>query len=278
MTKKEFIEYIAEIVVRTPSEFFNSVTIAQACLESGFGTSVLYKAFNNSFGYKAKEGEWDGDIAGDYKSDEEINGVEIKDVPSDFRAYKNIEESVKDHAYMMSRTSSYAAIYKDAINAKTPEAQAKALTGTYAGDSKYYDKLMNIINTYGLKKYDTGQKITNPQPKSNQSSEDQSKENDNKMAKLRTPIKKHTLVNMGGRMGKVEYIVIHFVGARGQAADNANYFYNVYREASAQLFIDPNVTYEVVPENRVAWHVGDGRGKYGITNSNSIGKLISMPI
>ena len=154
MNRKEFIEYIAKMVVATPSEFFNSVTIAQAALESGYGTSTLYKAFNNSFGYKAKKGEWNGKVAGDYKSDEEVNGVLIKDVPSDFRAYDSVLDSVKDHAYMMSRTAWYADYYKDAINAKTPEAQAKALTGKYAGDSKYDVKLMDVINAYGLKKYD----------------------------------------------------------------------------------------------------------------------------
>ena len=54
MNKVEFIEYIAKMVIQTPSDFFNSVSIAQACLESGYGTSDLYKGFNNAFGYKAK--------------------------------------------------------------------------------------------------------------------------------------------------------------------------------------------------------------------------------
>src|SRR5699024_4234871 len=123
--------------------------------------------------------------------------------------------------------------------------QLKDLTGVYATDSNYVTKVMKVINDYGLKKYDQ-----------EQVEEVKDKGEDKEMAKLRTPIKKHTLVNMGGQIGKIEYIVIHFVGASGQALANANYFYNVYREASAHVFIDPNVTYEVVPENRVAWHVG----------------------
>ena len=200
MNRKEFIEYIAKMVVATPSEFFNSVTIAQAALESGYGTSTLYKAFNNSFGYKAKKGEWNGKVAGDYKSDEEVNGVLIKDVPSDFRAYDSVLDSVKDHAYMMSRTAWYADYYKDAINAKTPEAQAKALTGKYAGDSKYDVKLMDIINAYGLKKYDG----INEDVKDNTGG-------DKVMATLRKPIQKITLVNKFGRhTNKPKYIVIHY--------------------------------------------------------------------
>lgn len=73
--------------------------------------------------------------------------------------------------------------------------------------------------------------------------------------KLRTPVQKITQVNMGG-VNTPQYIVIHFVGAAGQALANANYFYTTYRSASAHIFIDANTTYQVVPDNRVAWHVG----------------------
>lgn len=91
------------------------------------------------------------------------------------------------------------------------------------------------------------------------------------MTELRQAKRKITLVNHGARNNQPQYIVIHFVGASGQAIHNADYFYNTYREASAHYFIDPNETYLVVPEDTVAWHVGDGLGAYGITNSNSIG-------
>ena len=159
MSRQEFIEYIAGLVINQPSDFFNSVTIAQACLESNYGQSVLYKGFNNAFGYKAKNGEWNGKIAGDYKSNEEVNGVLIKDVPSDFRAYDSVKDSVKDHAYMMtSRGEGYKTIYAEAINAKTPEEQAHALTHRYAGDSLYGEKLMAIIINYNLEQYDEPKK------------------------------------------------------------------------------------------------------------------------
>ncbi|MGX7108361.1 N-acetylmuramoyl-L-alanine amidase [Facklamia miroungae] len=82
-----------------------------------------------------------------------------------------------------------------------------------------------------------------------------------------------TSINLGGWMSadQVLHLVLHFVGAAGQAYGNAKYFREKYREASAQLFLDPNHDVQVVPFNRVAWHVGDGRGKYGITNQNAIG-------
>ena len=95
---------------------------------------------------------------------------------------------------------------------------------------------------------------------------------------LRKPIQMITNINMGGYKSKVEYIVIHWVGAVGQAVDNGRYFKDVYREASAELFIDQNVTVQVVPENRVAWHVGDGLGKYGIRNDNAIGIELCLDV
>ncbi|MDK7186845.1 N-acetylmuramoyl-L-alanine amidase [Facklamia hominis] len=100
------------------------------------------------------------------------------------------------------------------------------------------------------------------------------------MANLYPIEKDFTNVNMGG-WNNPQWIIIHFVGAAGQARDNANYFRDVYREASAHYFVDPHRIVQVVPDNRQAWHIGDGyrSGKgqfngyhrYGATNSNSIG-------
>lgn len=100
--------------------------------------------------------------------------------------------------------------------------------------------------------------------------------------KLRTPITQITKVNIGGA-NNPEWIVVHFVGAAGQAKANGDYFEYQYREASAHLFADPKVTVRVVPDNRVAWHIGDGAyaGRGGsangykitgkATNTNSLG-------
>jgi N-acetylmuramoyl-L-alanine amidase CwlA len=68
----------------------------------------------------------------------------------------------------------------------------------------------------------------------------------------------------------VKYIVIHDVGALGQALSNANYF-SVERGASAHYFVDDTTIAQVVEDFNGAWHVGDGDNKYGINNQNSIG-------
>lgn len=87
-----------------------------------------------------------------------------------------------------------------------------------------------------------------------------------------TITKKHTLVNFSNQKISPKYIVWHDTGVRDQSDEgNANYFYSVYRDASANFFIDENSITEVVEPGYVAWHCGDGKGVYGITNYNSIG-------
>ena len=82
----------------------------------------------------------------------------------------------------------------------------------------------------------------------------------------------HTTINYSGFVTTKKYTVWHDTGVKGQtAAGNASYFRSVDRKSSANYFIDKNEIVEVVDPNLVAWHCGDGFGKYGITNSNSIG-------
>lgn len=75
-----------------------------------------------------------------------------------------------------------------------------------------------------------------------------------------------------------KFLVIHYVGAVSTALNNANYFENVNRNASANYFVDDNDIYQVVKDSDVAWHCGDklkagnGGAYYNkCTNYNSIG-------
>jgi len=78
--------------------------------------------------------------------------------------------------------------------------------------------------------------------------------------------------NFSSRNGiEIKYIVIHDTGnLTDSAAGNANYF-SQGRQASAHYFVDDNSIYQLVEDNNASWHCGDGAGKYGITNHNSIG-------
>ncbi len=86
----------------------------------------------------------------------------------------------------------------------------------------------------------------------------------------------HGEYNTQSRNGtKVSYIVVHYVGdgdsTPGSAKRNCIYFSRGDRQASAHYFIDDGGIWEYCSPDRATWHCGDGHGKYGITNSNSIG-------
>ncbi len=82
--------------------------------------------------------------------------------------------------------------------------------------------------------------------------------------------------NMTNR--KIEYIVIHYVGAVSSAKNNATFYNSVNRNASAHYFVDDTTIYQVVEDKNKSWHCGGGlQGTNGheyyqiCTNSNSIG-------
>ena len=88
-------------------------------------------------------------------------------------------------------------------------------------------------------------------------------------------IKKQIIYNRKKRTRKPVYIVIHDTGNTAKGANaNAhfNYFNGGERGASADFFVDDTQVLQINDYNTYyTYHVGDGKGKYGITNSNSVG-------
>lgn len=89
------------------------------------------------------------------------------------------------------------------------------------------------------------------------------------MLKIERMISKY---NNSSRNGSaIKYIVLHYTGNKGDnAKNNAMYFGGGNRGASAHYFVSDAQIYQVVEDDRAAWSVGDGYGKYDITNANSI--------
>ena len=85
--------------------------------------------------------------------------------------------------------------------------------------------------------------------------------------------KKLTLINRTiAKNRKIEYIVIHYVGAVSSAKNNVDYFYDKDRQSSAHYFVDEKSIWQCVEDTNIAWHCG-GAKKYfsNSRNSNSIG-------
>lgn len=133
----------------TKAKILPSISIAQALLESDWGRSDLAVHANNLFGVK-----------GDFKgfgylknSTEIVNGKEVK-VASWFKNYPSWEASMEDHLQTFVGSEWRKNTYKDAIGEADYRKVAKALTGVYATDPAYGDKLVSIIKGYSLDKYD----------------------------------------------------------------------------------------------------------------------------
>ena len=87
--------------------------------------------------------------------------------------------------------------------------------------------------------------------------------------------KKQISYNKTKRSSQPKYIVIHDTGNTGKGA-NANahfkYFNGGDRNSSADFFVDDTQVLQVNDYyTYYTWHCGDGKGKYGITNANSVG-------
>lgn len=84
------------------------------------------------------------------------------------------------------------------------------------------------------------------------------------------PIKRNIYSRRGN---SIRYLVIHDTGNPNKGAGalaHRNYVENNKRGASAHYFVDDKVIVQYVGDSLSAGSVGDGKGKYGITNANSL--------
>ena len=125
-----------------------SITLAQGMLESNFGTSDLALNANNHFGIKCHE-EWDGPTY--IKTDDEKDEC--------FRKYSNVLDSYTDHSLFLKSRARYAQLFE--LDHADYKGWAKGLKEAgYATDPKYAQRLLELIETYELFKYDVSQETS----------------------------------------------------------------------------------------------------------------------
>ena len=152
-----FVDYIGNSArkLAANNDLYASVMIAQAMVESGWGTSGLATAPNyNLFGIK-----------GDYKGASVNMGTQEDDgtgslysISSDFRKYPSYKESLEDYVSLLrGGTSGNSQIYAGTWKSNTTSYKdaTKYLTGRYATDTTYADKLDSVIEKYNLTQFDT---------------------------------------------------------------------------------------------------------------------------
>ncbi|ONN41826.1 peptidoglycan DD-metalloendopeptidase family protein [Enterococcus mundtii] len=153
---ESFIRKIGESSrkIAQENDLYASVMIAQAILESASGQSQLAQAPNyNLFGIK---GAYKGDSVS-LTTQEDTGKGTLYSVQSTFRKYQNYEESLQDYAKLMTNglidnRDFYEGMWKS--QAKSYQEATKFLTGRYASDTRYNQKLNGLIETYDLQQYD----------------------------------------------------------------------------------------------------------------------------
>ena len=151
MEKKQFIEKVGKIAAISMEKtgILASMTIAQAILESGWGASGLTTKGNALFGIKAGA-NWKGRVY-NAKTKECYDGKNFVDITASFRAYNSWEESIEDHAKLLTSLNRYKALIGEKDYKKSCREIQKA---GYATDPGYANKLIGIIETYKLYDFD----------------------------------------------------------------------------------------------------------------------------
>jgi len=142
--------------VASNNDLYASVMIAQAILESGYGSSALSNApYYNLFGVK---GSYNGQSV--YMPTQEYLNGQWVEMNEPFRQYNSYWESFQDHANVLRSTSfatgtaHYSGVWKSQTTSFYDA--TNYLTGRYATDPGYAQKLNWLIETYQLTRFDTG--------------------------------------------------------------------------------------------------------------------------
>jgi flagellum-specific peptidoglycan hydrolase FlgJ len=150
--QEQFISSIAEAAVESADQTGvpASVTIAQAILESYWGSSRLAHDANNYFGIKAQT---KGGSAGSLTLSvwEVIGGRNVVENQA-FRAYNSVAESFVDHGLFFLENGRYASAMAAKNDAK--QFAIEINRDGYATDPSYASKLIGLMDRYNLYRYD----------------------------------------------------------------------------------------------------------------------------
>lgn len=167
--QQDFISKIAKLAVIEMMErgLPASVIIAQAILESGYGTTDLAKYARNLFGMKCIlsgntwETVWDCICKYTKNTKEQDKNGREYTVKADFRKYPDWETSVKDHScYLLGAKKDGKLRFAGLKGERDPQKAIQIIKdGGYATDTEYADKVMSIITKFSLTQYDNPEAV-----------------------------------------------------------------------------------------------------------------------
>ena len=140
-----------------------SLSLAQFILESGYGKSELAQNANNVFGMKCSlsgntwsGSTWDGTSKYTKQTQEQNADGSIVTITADFRKYPCIEDSIADHSAYLLGAKNGSKLRYDGLKGCTDYKKAVQIVkeGGYATSLTYVEKLISIIEKWGLTQYD----------------------------------------------------------------------------------------------------------------------------
>lgn len=151
MDKEAFIQKVAEKVRKYAPLYgicVHSPIIAQAIIESGWGSSVLASRYNNYFGLKCGS-SWKGDSVNMATREEYKPGV-MTNIRDNFRTYKDFDSGIRGYFEFISHSR-----YANLKGVTKPREYCEKLKSDgYATSSAYVVTLMRVIQENNLTKFD----------------------------------------------------------------------------------------------------------------------------
>ena len=150
MKPQDFINALKDdaMVSAAQTKVYASFSIAEAALESAWGTSKLATQGHNLFGVKADK-SWTGDTIS-FRTREYLNKQWVF-VNALWRKYPSWLGSFNDHAEFLHHNKRYAKAF---LAASVEEFTIDIANAGYATDPLYASKIISIIKQHDLKQFD----------------------------------------------------------------------------------------------------------------------------
>lgn len=257
MTEKQFVEMIGPLAAADmqQSGILASVTVAQACLESGYGSTDLAKNANNLFGMKCIlsgntwKSVWDEKSKYTKQTKEQDKNGKEYTVAADFRKYPDISKSIRDHSLYLTQAKNGSKLrYAGLTDCRDYKKAAQLIKdGGYATDTKYVQKICSLIERWDLTRFDI--------------------DKEEKALNIVNVISSENVPQWGNQK---QFIAIHYLGVVGQnnKVESGGYGAHYY------IYWDGTI-YQAADHSAILWQVGTG-GYYTqkhptARNANTIG-------
>lgn len=212
-----------------------SPIIAQACIESAYGKSILSSKYYNYFGLKCGS-YWKGKSVNLSTKEEYTTGT-LTTIKDNFRVYDSMAEGVAGYFEFISTTR-----YKNLKTAKTAQVYLERIKADgYATSSTYVATNMAIVEKYNLTEYDDFTKTKTSTKKETKKETNKKAEKveaaQNRDDKLAGTYKATVDVNMRTGAGTSKAIIK--VIKKGQKVKNYGY-YSKASKGTKWLYIQDN--------------------------------------